>query len=260
MTRPANNSLITGVQCYLQGLRLLNTAGLRAYILWPLCINTLLFAALIYVGIDRFDALLAWLLPDIFAWLRWLLWPIFALTALLVVFYAFALFANLIAAPFNGMLAEAVEIHLRGVDAVPAFSWSTLLRQMPSMISAELAKLLYFTVRALPLLLLFLIPGVNLVAPLVWLAFCAWLLALEYLDYPMGNHGILFKAQRAHLKAYRGGVFGFGSAALLMTLIPVVNFLAMPAAVAGATALWTRISADRNSADAGSSGQSRLPT
>jgi CysZ protein len=32
--------------------------------------------------------------------------------------------------------------------------------------------------------------------------------------------------------------FGFGGAALVLTLIPVVNFIAVPTAVAGATALW----------------------
>ena len=45
---------------------------------------------------------------------RWLLWPIFALAVMLVGFYTFALVANFIAAPFNGMLAEAVERYLTG--------------------------------------------------------------------------------------------------------------------------------------------------
>ena len=33
---------------------------------------------------------------------------------------------------------------------------------------------------------------------------------------------------------------GFGAATAVLTLIPVVNFIAMPSAVAGATALWVR--------------------
>ncbi len=33
-------------------------------------------------------------------------------------------------------------------------------------------------------------------------------------------------------------VMGFGGATLFLTLIPVVNFLAMPTAVAGATVMW----------------------
>jgi CysZ protein len=31
---------------------------------------------------------------------------------------------------------------------------------------------------------------------------------------------------------------GFGGATLVGTMIPIVNFIVMPAAVAGATALW----------------------
>ena len=41
-------------------------------------------------------------------WLHWLLWPLFVLTVLIVVFYAFSLVANVIAAPFNSLLAERV--------------------------------------------------------------------------------------------------------------------------------------------------------
>ena len=42
----------------------------------------------------------------------------------------------------------------------------------------------------------------------------------------------------AHLREKRLLALGFGAATLLMTLIPFVNFLVMPAAVAGATAMW----------------------
>lgn len=74
--------------------------------------------------------------------------------------------------------------------------------------------------------------------PILWMIFTAWMLALEYTSFPMGNHGLLFSQQRDRLRKKRLTVLGFGGATLLMTLIPVVNFLAMPVAVAGATALW----------------------
>ncbi|MEZ5582290.1 MAG: hypothetical protein R3F37_05475 [Candidatus Competibacteraceae bacterium] len=46
----------------------------------------------------------------------------------------------------------------------------------------------------MPLLVLFVIPGVNVIAPLLWLVFGAWMLALQYADYPMGNHGLRFRS------------------------------------------------------------------
>ena len=64
------------------------------------------------------------------------------------------------------------------------------------------------------------------------------MLALEYLDYPMGNHGLLFPEQRRRARERRLLVLGFGAAISGLTMIPVINFLVMPLAVAGATALW----------------------
>ena len=100
---------------------------------------------------------------------------------------------------------------------------------------SEFQKFLYFIFRALPLLLLFVIPMVNVAAPLIWFLFSAWMLAIEYSDYPMGNHEILFKRQREQLAANRPVAFGFGVGVMVLTMLPIINFLAMPVAVAGAT-------------------------
>jgi CysZ protein len=64
------------------------------------------------------------------------------------------------------------------------------------------------------------------------------MLALDYHDYPMGNHDLKFPQQRAILKQKRPLAIGFGLATLGATLIPFINFLVIPAAVAGATALY----------------------
>jgi len=108
---------------------------------------------------------------------------------------------------------------------------------VPSLVS-ELRKLLYFLLRALPLGLLFLIPGVNLAAPFLWALFSAWMLVIEYIDYPMANHLLHFSTQRRLLRSRRLLSYGFGGGSLLLTMIPLLNFLAMPVSVAGATALW----------------------
>jgi CysZ protein len=54
----------------------------------------------------------------------------------------------------------------------------------------------------------------------------------------MANHLLHFAEQRKRLRSRRMLAYGFGGGSLLMTMIPVVNFLAMPASVAGATAMW----------------------
>ena len=237
------NDALKGIGYVREGLRLMRQPGLRRYVAIPLLISVVIFTTAILVGIHWLENLLAWLLgwlPSWLDWLRYLLWPLFALTGVLLVFYTFSLLTNLIAAPFNGLLAEAVERHLDGRPLQEAGGWQALLKDILPSLFSELRKLLYFALRALPLGLLFLIPPVNLAAPFLWALFSAWMLAIEYMDYPMANHLLHFAEQRKRLRGRRLLAWGFGGASLLMTMIPVVNFLAMPASVAGATAMWVR--------------------
>jgi len=230
--------LLTGAGYLLQGLRLILRPGLKRYLIVPITINILIFSGLIWLGFNQFELLFDRFLPET-SWLhyfRWVLWPLLALAILLILFYTFTVIANLLAAPFNGILAAKVEQTLTGV-APPESPDNWVAGVIPGLLS-ELRKLVYFLIRAIPLLLLFLVPGVQLAAPFLWIAFNAWFFALEYLDYPMSNHGMLFKEQMQQLRKTRMAALGFGGAVTLMMLIPILNFLVMPAAVAGATIFW----------------------
>ncbi len=233
------NKFQQGFRFLLSGFKLILKPGVRIYVLIPLLINTLLFSVVIIYGAnslnDLIDKLLAqwpWL-----EWLTWLLWPIFLIVSLTIVFFCFSIIANLIGAPFNGFLAAAVEKSLTGNETI-----SENIQPMTKIVflalKSECQKVLYFIVRALPLLILFIIPIINIAAPFIWFLFTAWMLTIEYGDYPMGNHDIDFKSQREKYTANRQVAFGFGSGVLLLTMIPILNFIAMPVAVAGATRLY----------------------
>ena len=222
-----------------EGLRLIMKPELRKFVIIPILINILVFSGLIWLGIDQFEVFMDWMLPadSWLDYLRWLLWPLFAIFAVLIVFYAFTAVANLIASPFNALLAEKVEVYLTGKQ--PSDTTPLLKSIIPSIL-AELRKITYFLIRVIPLAILSIIPGVNVAAPILWGLFNAWFLALEYGDFPMGNHGILFADQHKKLKAQRFSSLAFGGGVTLLMMIPVLNFLAMPAAVAGATAMWAK--------------------
>jgi CysZ protein len=188
---------------------------------------------------ERLDRTVAGWLPNWLSWLHWLLWPLFVLTALVVVFYTFSVVANVIAAPFNGLLAERVEKLANPAGATPPTTELTWKELVLSPLT-ELNKLLYFIGWAIPLLVLSFVPVINVAAPVLWALFSAWMLALEYSDYPLGNRGLSFREQRRLLRKRWPLTLSFGGMALLLTLIPVLNFLAMPAAVIGATLMWVR--------------------
>jgi len=230
----------TGMHYLLEGLRLIRQPGLRRYVAMPLLISTIVFSGAI-LGLSHWleiliNMLLGYL-PSWLDWLRYLLWPLFAIAGVLIIFYTFSVITNMIAAPFNGMLAEAVEKHLTG-QPVETGGWQALAKDIIPSIFSELRKLLYFILRAIPLGILFLIPGINLAAPFIWALFSAWMLVIEYIDYPMANHLLHFSQQRKLLRQRRVLSYSFGGGSLLMTMIPFVNFLAMPVSVAGATAMW----------------------
>jgi CysZ protein len=230
----------SGIHYLFAGFRLIRQPGLRRYVAVPLLISTLVFTGALFGLAYWLDILvdsLLGMLPDWLDWLRYLVWPLFALAGILIVFYSFSILTNLVAAPFNGMLAEAVEQHLTG-QPIDTGGWQALLKDVLPSLMSELRKLVYFIVRAVPLGILFLIPGINLAAPVIWGLFSAWMLAIEYADYPMANHRLLFPAQRKMLRSRRMLSWGFGGGTLVMTMVPLLNFLAMPVAVAGATALW----------------------
>jgi CysZ protein len=233
------NQFKQGFNYLLSGFKLILQPGVRLYVVIPLLINSLLFAGVIIYGATSLNELISSLLAQWqwLEWLTWLLWPIFVIVALTIVFFGFSIIANLIGAPFNGFLAAAVERSLTG-NEIMSENEQALLQVIILSIKSEFQKLLYFIIRAIPLLILFIIPMVNVAAPMIWFLFTAWMMAIEYGDYPMGNHDIIFKQQREKFADNRQLAFGFGTGVMLLTMIPVVNFLAMPVAVAGATRLY----------------------
>jgi CysZ protein len=234
----------SGAQYFTKGIQLVRRPGVRHLVLIPLIINFLLLGSaciwLFYNLMDWKDEFYQWSwswVQWVLDYLGWLLWPLVFITLFLGVFYFFAIVANWLSAPFNGLLSEAVERYLSGEKEQPT-KVSALIKDLPRVLTREWSKFTYWLPKALLCLLLFLIPGVNLIAPVIWLLFSAWMMAIQYIDYPMDNHKVPFPEMLAQLRANRGGCLGFGGTVMLVTLIPVVNILAMPIAVAGATALW----------------------
>lgn len=229
---------IKGASYVIKGFGLLKLPGVKRYVVVPSMINFILFAGVIWYGSERFDTLLEQYLPSWLEWLEFVLWPLFVIAGFLVVFFAFTLVANILGAPFNGVLSEKIEERLTQQKISSDEGYINLLRGARVGISNGFRKLLYIAVRIIPLLLLLVIPGLNVFAPLLWFIFGAWLLAVEYLDYPMGNHNLPFKQQISLLKEKRFLCLGFGMALVFMTITPVLNFFAMPVGVAAATSLW----------------------
>ncbi len=222
------------MQCLFQGVRWLLRPELRKFFILPLLVNILLYSGLFALGYFYLDELIASLIPGWLSWLEWLLWPLFFISFLLTGFFTFTIMANLIASPFYSHLAARTEELLTG-DKVD-------IQEQPvvKVLLAEINRIFYLLSRMLPLLLLFAIPVVNLIAPVLWVMFSAWGIALEYMAYPLENKGLLFAEQRRLLQQNRWATLAFGGLVLMGLSLPVINLLLAPAAVIGATVFFHR--------------------
>jgi CysZ protein len=236
--RPA---VLSGPRYLGEGLKLVMRPGLRLFVILPLLSNLLLFSLMIAFAVRQFAGWVAFFMPSLPQWLsflQYLLWPLFAILVGLVVFFTFTLLANVIAAPFNGFLAEKVEVVVRGEDNFPPFNWRELIAMLPRTLAREARKLAYFLPRAFGLLILSFIPVANLLAAPLWLLFGVWMMAIQYIDYPADNSKMSWQDMLAWLREKRWQSLGFGAATYAVLLIPFVNILMMPVAVAGATLFW----------------------
>jgi len=221
-----------------KGFSMITQPGIRGYVVMPLLINILLFGGLLWYGYAQFNPLIesamSWV-PGWLDFLRWIIWMVVIVLTTIIVFFTFTPFANIVAAPFNAIMAEKIEEKLTGKDINSGKSLMTIAKDS---IISQIGKLIYIVLWSIGLLLFSLIPVINIIAPFLWVIFGSWLLSLEYLDYPMGNNDLTFKEQKASLKQRKSLAMGFGGSVMIITTIPLVNFLAIPVAVAGATVMW----------------------
>ncbi|MGC9460635.1 sulfate transporter CysZ [Vibrio genomosp. F10] len=231
----------SGFGYFFYGLELALTPGIRRFVLMPLMANIILVGgALFYLFSNMDNWITQWMaqLPEFLTWLSYILWPLIVITVLATFSYFFSTLANFIAAPFNGLLAEKVEEHLIG-NSINDDGLLSLVKDLPRVFAREWRKLLYVIPKAIGLFLLLLIPAFGqTLGPILWFVFTAWMLAIQYCDYPFDNHKVEFNQMRHNLKQNQTKTYSFGALVAVFTTIPILNLIVMPVAVCGATAMW----------------------
>lgn len=231
---------VSGAGYLFRGFSLIFQPGLKRFVLIPIAINIVIYLVLFGMGYHYMAELIRWtdgFLPHWLQWLNWIIWPIFLIANMVFLLYTFTLFANIVSAPFNSFLSEKIELMETG-KKYESGGWQEALKEMPRTLGREWAKLKYYLPRAVALLILSFIPGINAIASILWLIFGSWMMAIQYLDYPMDNHKVSFDEMIKALKSHGFSNLGFGACTLIASFIPILNFFAMPAAVAGATLKW----------------------
>lgn len=141
----------TGLGYFIYGAQLCFKPGIRRFVILPLLTNIILFGgSLFYLYSNLSGWLDNWLgtLPDMLSWLSYLLLPLLGITIIATFSYFFSTVANWIAAPFNGLLAEKLEIKLTGQGPTDQNLFS-LIKDTPRILHREWIKLKYYLPKAL---------------------------------------------------------------------------------------------------------------
>lgn len=227
-----NNSPVYATACFIQGLKQASRPPLRSYLLLPIAINLVLYSTAFVVGYIYLTDLITLIVPDwlnAIKWLQWLIYLLFFISFAVIGFFIATLLANIIAAPFYSLLAVKTWTLIAG-NITPIKS--PAIKQV---IYSEINRIGYLVSRMLPLLVLFFIPVINLIAPLLWLLFGAWCMGLEFMAYPLENQNILFAQQRKQAKSQKWAVLSFGGFIMLGMSIPLINLIVAPITVIGTT-------------------------
>ncbi|MBU2893805.1 sulfate transporter CysZ [Colwellia sp. D2M02] len=227
-----------GARYFFRGLELITHKSLRKFVFIPLLINIMLFSTALYFMVLELDhymnVLLGWL-PSWLDWLSMVLWPFAVLTILVVFSFIFSSAANWLAAPFNGLLSEKVEALLSG-DKPPEEGAFAVIKDIPRTLKREASKLYYYLPRAIGFfIIMWFLPVIG---QIIWFLFVTWMMAIQYKDYPFDNHKVPFNEMKVALKQKQGLSYSFGATIAIFSMLPIINFIVMPVAICGATAIW----------------------
>lgn len=235
--RESSLGIGSGLSAFAGGIGfILTTPRVWLYALVPaaiMCVVTLLLTALfIWGGVSLTGAILGE--PES-TWGRvggWLAKALVVIVSLLIA----AVAALSVAQPLSGFALEAIahaqEKALTGYSRTPQPFFT-------SMITTARIVFLTLLVGGFILTILFILsllfpPIAIITVPLKFLI-CAWLMAWDFLDYPMGLRGMGLRARLRWVRRNLDAFTTFGIAWAMLVVIPGLVLILLPMGVAGAT-------------------------
>ena len=232
---------VQGLFCPVRALRYLySPPGLGRYFTLPFVINVILFVVLLAAAVWAYDPLYDQFVSSTSTgfwapFVRWAIFFVYLVAFILVSIFVFNIVGTAIAAPFLDPLSHRVEVAAlgsvdggetgRGIIRGLLFSAG----QAIGMLFLSLSGLM------LALALSFCVPLAGLPIALVLTSFIT---ALEYLDVPLARKEYRLGEKLRFLWMNKASALGFGLTMQALLLVPLVNFLVLPAGAAGATTMF----------------------
>lgn len=220
---------------------ILKNSVLWKYAAAPVAISTLLLGTAYYFLYTYFLDVITGLTGQEWYWqiVYYIVVVALAIVLLIVVFFLFIIVATTLAGPFNDLISEKTEQLVSDEYREEPFSALQLLKDVGRGVYHAvrlLALYLGILVLALPLLL---VPGIgHMIFTVITVTLSAYLLAFEYLGYPMDRRRYGFSEKRKFIRSSLTSALGFGLGTVAFAAIPIINILMIPAAAVGGTLLF----------------------
>ena len=135
---------LNGFHYFALGWRLITRPGLKRFVILPLLANIIILGSAFWWLYGQIGEMVNWMMEKVPDWLQWLsyvIWPLSVIFILLVFTYFFSTIANIIASPFNGLLAEKLEGQITGINP-PDTGLLGITKDIPRILKREIIKVL----------------------------------------------------------------------------------------------------------------------
>jgi CysZ protein len=231
--------MIHGLVAFCGGIRfVIGTPSVWGYALVPVGMLLLLSCGFLGLGIWGWHHLSSWLIgPDADLWRQIGYWGLM-IAFVAPGFFAAVLLALSLAQPLSGFalesIAHAQEIALTGTTAPRASFFAALVSTAIAVVSALLVG---GTMLVLLFLVSFFFPPAAVVTVPLKVLVCGWMLAWDFIDYPLAMRGVGLEGRFAWVRRNFGAFTLFGVLWALLVVVPGVVLIILPMGVAGATRL-----------------------
>lgn len=241
-----------GLATYFSGIQAGLTQGdLLRLTLIPFVIDCLCLVASLFYAFSHLSEVVTHVLHQPETWYQYFLYTaLYLVTAVGMLFLAVfvaMIFANLLAFPFNDMLAERTLSKAKALPMTPRTVKNRLKKSFRN-IAAMLKKTFLLLLFAASFALLGLIPGLAIVGA----GLSVFILAWDRLDYSFDQYEMTLGQRIDFIREHFTEILGFSFGLGLVTAVPVINILVLPASVVAGAQLIARLKV-QNVVDANSS-------
>ncbi|MCC6157767.1 MAG: EI24 domain-containing protein [Deltaproteobacteria bacterium] len=234
-----------GLAAPLDGVRFMRAnPKLMKYFAVPVAINTLVYSLGAWFFYSNLSALLHWIFQDPETWYMKLafyaLGFVIAAVFSLVLIFTFTAVGMILAGPFMEVVSEKVDEIRLGRKTAP--QGTSLVADVVRSLGTQVKKIVLFLLIQGGCLLFHFLPVIgNIFATVMQTVVAFFFLAWEFWDFPMDVRRMDFARKKDLILRYKATALGFGAVCFVYMLIPVFNFIMMPASVAGATILVSKL-------------------